>query len=215
MRSLTFAKAAAALALLCTPASAALVNGNFDADPVANGSSTCSGTIGFTGWNSFGFSCGTGLHNPDATQYPGGLAPSGDNVAYHNGNAGFWQAASDIYTAGTTYTFNILVGQRLDETFSGYTLELRAGTGLGPLVASVMNSAGPAPGQFIPASVSFTPGVGSGVLGQNVVVVFRGGSAGTQTSFDNATLTSSVPEPATYALVGSALIALAWRRKRG
>ena len=105
MRSLTFAKAAAALALLCTPASAALVNGNFDADPVANGSSTCSGTIGFTGWTSFGNTCGTGLHNPDATQYPGGLAPSGDNVAYHNGNAGFWQAASDIYTAGTTYTF--------------------------------------------------------------------------------------------------------------
>lgn len=190
-----------------------VVNPGFDANVLADGTFTCNGTIGFIGWNSFNSGCGTGLLNPDSSQYPGGVAPSQNNVAYHNGPAGFWQALIDTYQAGNTYTFGLLVGQRLDVGFGGYIIELRSGSGTGPLLASTTNAASPGPGTFLPTSVSYTVGSGDAAIGQQIAVVFRG--IGVQTIFDNVTVDSSgVPEPGTYAMVGAGALLALLRHKR-
>lgn len=200
-------------AIAASAASLTVVNPGFDADVLADGQFSCNGTIGFTGWNSFNSGCGTGLLNPDSTMFPGGVAPSQNNVAYHNGPAGFWQALTDTYQAGNTYTFALLVGQRLDVGFGGYTIELRAGSGTGALLASTTNAVSPGAGTFLPTSVSYLVGTGNAVIGQQIAVVFRG--IGTQTSFDNVTVDSSaVPEPGTYAMVGGAALLALLRRKR-
>jgi hypothetical protein len=209
-----------ALSFLAMPASAGLVNGNFDTATtvIPEGSANCAGTIGFPGWNSFGFSCGTGQFNPSAASYPGGNAPSNDYVAYHNGTSGFWQTSTtDVWTAGTMHMFYILVGQRFDEPYLGYQLELWAGdpTAGGTQVA-VQSTTGavPAPGAWVPKTLSYTPTGTESFLGQNVTVVFRGGTlSGIQTNFDNAELVST-PEPATYALMGLSLLGIATLRRR-
>ncbi len=202
----------AAVSVMTANAGLVVVNPGFDADVVTDGSSTCNGTIGFTGWNSFNSGCGTGLLNPDSSQYPGGVAPSQNNVAYHNGPAGFWQALTNTYQAGTTYTFGLLVGQRLDVGFGGYIIELRSGSGTGALLASTTNAVSPGAGAFLPTSVSYTVGSGDAAIGQQIAVVFRG--IGVQTSFDNVTVNSSVPEPGTYAMVGAGALLALLRHKR-
>jgi hypothetical protein len=77
------------------------------------------------------------------------------------------------------------VGRRLDFTnFPGFTVELRAGN-------SVLASANqtmvplPAPGQFVPLTLSFTT-PSSVPQGQNLEIRLK--SAGPQTNFDNVTL---------------------------
>lgn len=222
MRTPTGAKLLLGLALATLSAQAALVNGGFDLGiTLGDTGATCDGTVGFTPgpWNSFGFGCGTGRFNPGTGQYAGGNVPSNDIVAYHNGGAGFWQLAPDTWQTGQTSTFSIMIGQRLDETFAGYSIEMWAGTPLsGTLVVSQtqadIGGVTPAPGQFLPASISYTPTGAETWIGQQISVVFRGGLIGTQTNFDNAELTGAVPEPGTYALVGSALIGLAALRRR-
>jgi hypothetical protein len=220
MTTLPLARLFAAAAFCAVSASAALVNGNFDADAIGgDGSFTCSGTVGFTGWSSPGLGCGTGLFNPGAAHYPGGNAPSNDNIVYHNGAASYYQLAPETWTADVTQTFNLLIGARLDDAYLGYTMELWAGTPLAggsTLVASQTNGVTPLPGTFLPTSLSFTPTGAETWIGQQVGVLFRGGSiaGGVQTNFDNAELTTVVPEPGTYALVGSALIGLAMIRRR-
>ena len=189
-------------------------NPNFDADVLPDGANTCSGVGGFTGWTSLGGSCGTGLNNPNSSMFPGGLVPSGDNVAYLNGTVGYWQVLPELYVPGA-FTFALQVGQRLDEPFGGYVLELRAGStyGSSSLLASVTNLVTPPAGTFAPTSVSHTVNAGDLAIGQQVLVAFRG--LGVQSSFDSVTVDGAVaPEPGTYALLGSALIGLAWVRRR-
>jgi len=214
MRNLSLARLLAVLTLSSFSAAAAtLNNANFDADVLGDGAFTC-GTI--TGWTSFGGGCGTGAFNPAAAHYPGGNAPPNDNVAYLNGTVGYWQQSTDVWTAGIGQTFSMLVGQRTDIPFLGYSLELWAGPATGgTLVASVTNGVLPGPGTFLPDSISFTPTGAESWLGQNVTVAFRGVPlpGGVQTNFHNAELTPT-PEPGTYALVGTALAGLAVLRRR-
>lgn len=195
-----------------------IANPGFDADPLPDGGFTCSGTSGFTSWNSFGNGCGTGLFNPSSSAYPGGLAPSGNNVVYENGISGYWQSLSDTYQLGQTVTFSLLVGQRLDASYAGYVLQLYAGnTPVGAPLATISNFVTPpTAGTFVPVSISFFV-TNPTLVGQRIIVAFSGSTLGIQTNFDNASgnSTSSVPEPGTYALIGAALIPIAaLRRKR-
>ena len=191
-----------------------VVNPGFDADVLPDGGFTCSGTVGFTGWNSFGFGCGTGLFNPSTSAYAGGLAPTNGNVVYENGVAGYWQALTSTYQMGQTVTFSLLVGQRLDASYAGYTLQLFAGNPFGAPLATISNGPAPGVGAFVPASLSYTV-TNPSLVGQQIIVAFKGGTLGTQTNFDNVSVESSVPEPGTYALIGAALIPIAaLRRKR-
>jgi PEP-CTERM motif len=191
-----------------------VTNPNFDDDVLADGANTCSGVGGFTGWTSLGGGCGTGLNNPNTSMFPGGAAHSGDNVAYLNGAVGYWQALPELYVPGT-FTFALQVGERLDVQFGGYVLELHAGptyAGASSLLASFASSVSPGAGLFGPASVSHTVNPGDAAIGQQVLIAFRGN--GVQTSFDTVTVDAQVPEPGTYALLGSALVGLAWMRRR-
>ena len=192
-----------------------VVNPGFDVDPLADGNNTCNGVSGFTGWNSLGGGCGTGLFNPQAGQYPGGTVPSGDNVAYLNGNVGYWQALGSTWQPNDTVTFALLVGQRLDEPFGGYTLELRAGSDYdtSTLLQSFSSLVSPGAGLFGPTSVTHSTGGFDAAIGQQILVAFRG--QGVQTNFDSVTVESTAtPEPGTYGLLGTALVGLALVRRR-
>ena len=191
-------------------------NAGFDADVLPAETFTCNGVGGFIGWTSLGGGCGTGLNDPNSSMFPGGAAHSGLNVAYLNGAVGYWQALPEIYLPGM-FTFALQVGERLDEPFGGYVLELRYGPNYGASTSLASVTIGPlgspGAGLFGPASVSYMVNPGDLAIGSQVLVAFKG--LGVQTSFDSVTVDGAVaPEPGTYALLGSALIGLAWVRRR-
>lgn len=202
------------LSVLSGAAQAALVNSDFDATALVEGGFTC-GVI--PGWTSYGGGCGIGVFNPTSAQYPGGNAPSNDNVAYLNGS-GFWQTDSLLtWVSGQQYTFGMLIGRRFDDPYNGFILGLHATDGTTPAVASIDHTffAIPAAGTFFLATVSYTVQPTDTFIGQPVAVSFRAGNIGVQTNFDNANLQEgAVPEPGTLGLMGAALmVAGLWHRR--
>ncbi|HEV8384316.1 MAG TPA: PEP-CTERM sorting domain-containing protein [Candidatus Acidoferrales bacterium] len=180
--------------------------------------------FGVPGWTvgPGGIISSAGVFRPGASQYPGGV-PEGTNVAYTKGP---W--LSQVLTAtlqpNTIYTLTVDVGYRLDESshpFTGFTISLLAGN---TIIAS-SSTGTPSAGQWIAAFASATSLAGNPLLGQPLQILLTVNSPlPWQVNFDNVRLdataiqspqipSSQVPEPASFALLGTGLLALIGRRR--
>ena len=153
---------------------------------------------------------GDGVFSPLSFQYPNGAVPDGVNVAYANesGNR-VRQMLAEVLEPHTTYTLTVDIGRRLDESYVGYIIQLRAN---GDVLAEDNSSQSPAPGQFVTASASFTTDSSPAQLGEPLDIWLL--SLGTQVNFDNVRLekTSTVVNvadvPALHPLAMLSLVSL-------
>lgn len=175
---------------LCSMGDAAAVplpvaNSSFEADDVCNGCSSSS----ITGWNESPGG-GDGVLDPSASDYPGGVVPDGDQVAYVNlpGNH-VWQVLPSVLLANRTYTLQVEIGNRLDTPFAGYSIELRAG---GVILAADSSSALPADGEFETATLQYVSSNLDGQLGEALEIWLL--APGVQANFDHVRLDESTPD---------------------
>ncbi len=159
-------------------------NPSFETDLLCDGCNASS----ITDWDTSAGG-GDGILNPSAAQYPGGTAPDGENVAYVNltGNS-VSQVLSAVLEEGRCYTLEVEVGNRLDESFAGYRIQLRAG---GVVLAEDNSSQAPAPGEFVTASVTYNSLPADPQLGQPLEIWLL--SPGVQANFDQVCLQVTTP----------------------
>jgi hypothetical protein len=136
----------------------------------------------------------SGTFNPQTTSFPG-EAPDGANVAFIGGSAFFvaqaiTQALSSNLLQGS-YELRVDVGDRLDTTFAGYRIELRAGANI---LAADNNSLVPANGEFVTSLVTLNAHAANPNLGQPLSIRLLAVTPGSQvqTDFDNVRLDFAV-----------------------
>jgi PEP-CTERM motif len=190
--------------LISAPAKAvviAVANSSFEAPAVAtfNTGPITNWTIGGAG----------GVYNNAAGVY---VAPDGVQVGYTGpaptgSGYGILMQNVGAVTPGMTYTLKVDVGERADEYFVDYRLLLGVwGPGghdlaTATIFASAYNPSPIAPGTFSQATLTgFAP---LNLTGDLVVFLENSDSfpAASQTAWDNVTLSASVPEPSTWAMM--------------
>jgi hypothetical protein len=117
--------------------------------------------------------------------YPSGI-PEGVNVAALGdvgGSGVLVQTLSIALQPNTTYTLTFSVGSRTDYAFSGYTVELLAGS---TTVASD-SSLAPPPGTFATGRIVYSSTNASPLLGQSLAIRLTGNGPG-QADFDKISL---------------------------
>ena len=151
-----------------------------------------------------------GTWNPSSTSYSG-EAFEGRNVAYSN-TAILSQVLSDSLIAFTKYELSVVVGNRLDASFGGYTVQLLAG---GVLLAQDENSLAPASGEYVTSVVEFETTGTNALIGQ-ALEIRLGTLPGVlaQVNFDDVKLEAvSVPEPTSLVLLALGSLGLLRRGK--
>lgn len=153
-------------------------NPSFEADVLCEGCNS----LTIIGWEDTSGG-GDGAFNPTTTHYPGGAVPDGQNVSYANGPGNFVrQTLTTVLVADTIYTLEVEVGNRLDDPFAGYSVQLRAG---GMILASDSSQA-PGDGQFVTSTVTYTSSPTDPQLGQPLEIWLL--ASGVQANFDNVRL---------------------------
>lgn len=157
----------------------AVDNPSFEADVLGEGG--ISPTI--MDWNT-SLGGGDGAFNPTGAQYPPGAIPDGQNVAYANSPGNHVdQALSASLQANSTYTLEVEIGNRLDDPFAGYIVQLQAG---GVVLAEDNSSQTPGTGEFVTSTVSFTTEASHPQLGQPLEIWLS--APGVQANFDDVRL---------------------------
>jgi hypothetical protein len=193
MRHLT---AIFALLLLLPDASSAdevaIVNAGFEDQVLGNGAFSFS----IPGWTNAGDS---GTFNPTTGQFAS-EAPEGSNVAFSS-NAGpvISQVLAAVLDIDTEYTLSVLVGDRLDLPFPGYSVQLLAG---GVILAEDNNSMSPVNGDFFESTVTYESSLSDTQIGEALEIRLRG--FGQQVNFDDVRLNAvaSIPEPSGMVILG-------------
>jgi hypothetical protein len=207
-----FATLVGLMLLVGTEVSAApipITNPGFEDPAMPDGAFTV-GTI--TGWV-VGTGAEQGVFNPTTGQIP--VVPEGSQVGYSNGGS-ITQALSANLTANTQYNLSVQVGHRSEccgePTF---TIELLAGATT--LTSAPINYVLLTPGApFITLNAPYFASPADAHLGEQLSI--RLSSSGPQSDFDNVILDAStvgtrVPEPSTFLLLGSGVLALVVRSR--
>jgi len=206
---------------ISTPVSADIVieNASFELPSIGDGTTTS----GFGGWaRSGGAGSAISVLNPLDAQFSGstgGAVPgtgSGDQVVVIGGGTGnqLWQDVGTI-EADANYELTVAIGERLDLSWSNLSVDLRANSMDGTLLAGNVYTAADAPdGTFSDMSFSFNSADFAGEVGNSLFVVFTG--SGNQSVLDNVRVTetfSAVPEPSSLAFLGLGMTFLLCRRR--
>lgn len=184
-----------------------VINPSFESQSLAVNAFTV-GTL--TGWSAPGVQ---GAFRPGPTIYTAGI-PDGNNVAFsHTGGGTISQILSDVLTANTLYTLSVNVGDRLDLTFSGYSINLLAGS----TVLASTSTPVPLNGRFATATVQFqtlATHANLGALLQIQLITTPGG----QVNYDNVrldgTAVAAVPEPASIAMWSLGALGMMFARRK-
>jgi hypothetical protein len=178
--------------------------------------SACPGTGCFVNFSSGipGWTAATGGLLQPGSQSPQlyyNSVPDGTTIAYGNSQT-FSQTVGPTVGVGAVYTLLVDLGHQIGGTGFGVTADLRIG-GTNARTITLTGSA-PTAGNWATYSGSFT-----GLAGDTTLTIdLNGGTPGNQLQggFDNVRLSdNSVPEPASFLLIGSALLILpALRRRR-
>jgi hypothetical protein len=175
-----------------------LTNAGFEVFPLGEGQFTRTVALGnpdeivtadpIPGWTVSSSTAGS--FNPSTSSYPG-EAPEGQNVAW-SAFGTISQVVSSVLRANTRYTLTVEVGNRMEQPFPGYRVELYAGSGF--LAADTSTVSSPH-GTFRTSTVTVDIGAVHPRLGQFLEIRLR--SEGQQTNFDDVRLnaTSFVPLP--------------------
>lgn len=142
--------------------------------------------------------------------FPNGI-PNGNNVAAvgnQQGTGFITQTLSAVLLADTEYALSVAVGARADFPFSGYFIELLAGTNL----LATSSALSPQAGQFLTDSFTFLSTGSTLGLGEALTIRLGSVRTGAQVDFDAVSLVANsrpqpVPEPSAPILVASALLA--------
>jgi hypothetical protein len=170
-------------------------------------------TYGFNGaWNS---EPGAGVWNPDDGIDPPDryfdslIMPDGVHVAFINYGS-IWQTLTKTIDANVTYTLQVEVGWRNDQSRPLYDIILYAGDRSNGLASN--SSTELIQGDWVTSTVTYTSYVSSAVpLG--IWLVHKGGG---QVDFDNVRLKNEnhIPIPSTFLLFGTGLIGLIGVRRK-
>lgn len=149
-------------------------------------------------------------------------APPDGNQILFVGFGGTSATVSQTLTANVlaneTYTLIFSVGQRLDEPLSPYSVSLEAN---GTTVLASDSAGSPTPGDFVTRTIIFNSGASPATLGQTLGIYITASSNNDgQAEFDKFSLDGSptggpsVPEPATFVLIGGGIAAIMLSRRR-
>jgi hypothetical protein len=172
--------------------------------------SSCSGADPFAGtWSVSGV---VGVWHPGTEFYPLGV-PDGTNVAFTN-EGSISQILSGSMVGLGTYTLGVYIGGRCDShPINNYTVTLLAG-GSTP-IASDSSTLVPSCGTFVLDTLSGT--TNSSLVGESLEIVLSstnlpGDTDHYQAAFDKVSLdfqpAATTPEPASFFLMGSGLLAM-------
>lgn len=190
-------------ACLASGAAIPVVNHSFEADALVPGSFT---SVAPTGWTFVVPSSGTaGTFRPTLDTW-GYATSDGQNLAYMNG-ASIEQAVSAVLVADATVTLTVDVIFRPGFGSRNHRIDLIAGD---TIIASDIGSVMPAPGEWLPSVLTYTPTASDPLLGQQIKIRLGGA---TQVNFDNVRL-DAIPTPGALALLGAGGLLAARRRRR-
>lgn len=141
---------------------------------------------------------GVGTFNPTVSSFPG-EAPEGQNVLFVTPGRSASQVLPDTLAADKRYTVSVKVGNRLEQTFLGYAVELYAGD---QLLASDLNTLGPAAGTFATSTFSFSALPTHPQIGQSLEIRVRGGGGSGQVIFDGVQVCATDLAPTDLSMLG-------------
>ncbi len=214
----SLAAALCSAAALCAMSTAALAgpisiaNASFES-PVQ--SAPLGYSTGIASWVTTGT---TGVWNPTLTASPSYALtwgatplPDGSQIGFSSGGT-IAQTLGTNYVTGSLYSLTVAFGSRLDGPYipTNVTMQLFAAT-TGTIVATqAIDVSSITRGTFKDFTLSYTADGSSN--GKAIGILFT--STGQQLDIDNVRLNSSVPTPATIALLGLGLVGLGAARRK-